>query len=207
MSNTANDWQLLSNAIAGDRAALHELLLVHYEPLLDEIAHRISPQIRGVLTADDIIQETFVYVIRHIDEFTPRTDESVYAWLKKIAEHRTQDAIRHLHRKKRGGDYRRAQTCALPHESSVADLVDMLSAGSHTPSRSAARHEAVAAVQQTIDALPDAYRQAVQLRLLAGKSLQETATVMNRSPRAVQGLVDRAKKKMRAALGRLSLYE
>lgn len=67
-------------------------------------------------------------------------------------------------------------------------------------------HEAVRAVLDAIDALPDDNQQAVQLRLLQGKSLQETAELMHRSPRAIQGLVDRAKRKMRAALGRLSNY-
>ena len=86
-------------------------------------------------------------------------------------------------------------------------LAELLSAGSHTPSRSAARHEEVAAVHKAFEALPDNYRQAVQLRLFEGKSLAETAADMGCSPRAVQGLVDRARKKMRAALGSFSLYE
>ncbi len=38
-------------------------------------------------------------------------------------------------------------------------------------------------------------------------SLDECAQIMNRSQRAVQGLVDRAKKKLRATLGRLSKYD
>ncbi len=73
---------------------------------------------------------------------------------------------------------------------SVADLVNLLSAGTHTPSRSVARHEAVGAIQNAIDQLPEEYRRAVQLRLLEGKSLEETAQLMNRGPRAVQGLID-----------------
>ncbi len=89
----------------------------------------------------------------------------------------------------------------------MVDLVEALSAGSHTPSGSVARHEAVAAVRESIDALPTDHRQAVKLHLLEGKSLKETAAIMERSPRAVQGLLDRAKKKMRDVLGRLSLYE
>ena len=36
------------------------------------------------------------------------------------------------------------------------------------------RHEAIEAVQQSIESLPNDYRQAVQLRLLEGKSLTET---------------------------------
>ena len=69
------------------------------------------------------------------------------------------------------------------------------------------RHEAIEAVHEAIDALPEEYRQAVRLRFLEGKSLEEIAELMGRSPRAVQGLVDRAKEKMRATLGRLSVYE
>ena len=63
------------------------------------------------------------------------------------------------------------------------------------------------AIQNAIAELPDEYRRAVQLMLLECKSLEETAQIMNRGPRAVQGLIDRAKKKMRAVLGRLSMYE
>ena len=58
----------------------------------------------------------------------------------------------------------------------------MLSVGSHTPSRSVAGHEAVRAVQNTIAQLPEDYRQAVQLRLLEGRSLEEVAEAMDRPP-------------------------
>ena len=207
MSDAGAECELLAKATSGDRAALHKLLLVHYQPLTVHIAKRIPRHIQGAINAEDIVQQTFLQVMRHIGQFTPRTNQSFYAWLKKIAENGLKDTIRHFTREKRDDERGQVHKRALPDESSVTDLVEMLSAGSHSPSRSAARHEAVAAVQQAIDALPEDYRQAVDLRLLAGKSLTETATIMHRSPRAVQGLVDRAKKKMRAALGCLSLYE
>ena len=70
-----------------------------------------------------------------------------------------------------------------------------------------AGHEAVSAVREAMEQLPQDYHQALQLRVLQGVSLEDTALIMNRSPRAIQGLVDRAKKKMRATLGRLSIYE
>ena len=207
MPDVVTDRELLDKARSGDRTALHELLVVYYQELFEHIEQRISPRFQGVISAEDIVQQTFVEVIRDIEHFTPGTNQSFCAWLERIAENRTKDAVRHHKCLKRGGDRRRVRKATRPDESSMTDLVELLSAGSRTPSRSAARHEAVAAVQQTVDSLPDDYREAVQLRLLMGKSLEETAAIMNRSPRAVQGLVDRAKKKMRAALGRLSLYE
>ena len=202
MSDTAAKQVLLAQATAGDREALVELLIANYDQLAAHTARKMSSQDRRFLSVDDIVQQTFAQVIQDIGRFTPRTDDSFCAWLKKIAEHRLQDAVRRRKREQRAGNIGpRAEA------RSVAELVELLSAGSHTPSGSAARHEAIAAVQHSINALPDDYRQAVQLRLLQGKSLEETAVLMHRSPRAVQGLVDRAKKKMRAALGRISLYE
>lgn len=206
MANGDTQRELLAKATSGDQVALHKLLLEHYQPLTEHIAHGIPREIQGEISPEDVVQQTFLQAMRHIGEFTPRTDQSFYAWLRKIAQNGMKDAIRRHTRERRVGDQRQVRK-DTPTDSSWTDLVEMLSAGSHTPSRSAVGHEAVAAVQEALDALPEDYRQAVELRLFSGKSLMETATIMHCSPRAVQGLVDRAKKKMRAALGRLSLYE
>ncbi len=169
--------QLVAKATAGDRVALHQLLLMYGRPLAKHIAPKIPRSVQGVISAEDITQQTFAYVFRHIEEFVPQSDGAFSAWLKQIAECRTQDAIKTLKRDKRGGNRRQVHKLTGAQASSMADLVDMLSAGSHTPSRSAARHEAVAAVQQAIDHLPEDYRQAVQLRLLEGRTLEEVASV------------------------------
>lgn len=207
MRSIAGEQELLAKASSGDAVALQQLLFDYYDPLREQIASKIPPSVQAVVDADDVVQETFAEVIRELGQFSPRTSQSFCAWLKRIAENRVQAAVRHRMAKKRGGDRKQVHGVIPPGADSMVDLIEVLSAGSHTPSRSAARHEAAAAVQQVIDDLPADYRQAVQLRLLEGRSLTETSGIMNRSPRAVQGLVDRAKKKMRAALGRLSLYE
>jgi DNA-directed RNA polymerase specialized sigma24 family protein len=67
-----------------------------------------------------------------------------------------------------------------------------------------AGHEAV---QNAFLELFEDYQQAVELKLHGGKSLDDNAKIMNCRPRAVQSLVDLAKKKMRAALVRLSMCE
>lgn len=206
MADNVTDHQLLEQAISGDRAALHELLTMHSAGLLEHIRRRVSPKIKGVVSPEDIFQQTCVEVIRDIAHFTPGSDQSFFAWLTRVAENRVRDAARYHKSAKRGGDLMQVRTVASPYESSVADLVELLSAGSHSPSRSAARHEEVDAVRASINALPDDYRRAIELRVLKCLSLEETAAIMGRSPRAVQGLVDRGKKKLRAALGPFSLY-
>jgi RNA polymerase sigma-70 factor (ECF subfamily) len=198
---------LVAKATQGDRVALQQLMALHASELSDFVARKLPPSRRALVDADDILQQTFVDVFRDIRRFEPRSDRSFLAWLKTIADHRIQDAVKALNRIKRGGEFRQIRFVSSPSTScSMAELVELLSAGSHTPSRSVAGHEAVKAVQDALRQLPDDYRQAVELRLLEGRSLEETAAVLDRSPRAVQGLVDRAKKKLRAALVRLSLY-
>lgn len=200
----SDEADLVTRAQEGDEVALKELLVIYWTPLSKHVARKIPRQVQAVTDADDVLQQTFLQAMQHIGQFSPQGAFSFYGWLKTIATNCAQDTSRRLTSAKRGGNRRRVHSLALPHESSMADLVEMLSAGSHTPSGSAARHEEIEAVRQSIESLSDEYRQAVQLRFLEGKSLAETAAIMRRSPRAVQGIVDRAKKKMRAALGRLS---
>ena len=207
MSGSETERELLSSAIAGDEMALDELLLAHYSQLTDYISTRLPSKIQGVVSAEDIVQQAFVRAMHHVGHFLPGTEQSFHAWLRRIAENVLRDAIKTHNRVKRGGDRRQVRQAAMSDKSAMVDLVEALAAESNTPSRSVARHEAIAAVHEAVGTLPEEYRQAVQLRLFEGKSLIETASIMSRSPRAVQGLVDRAKKKMRAALGSLSLYE
>ena len=199
--------ELVAKAVAGDRVAIQQLLMAHMAAVSRFAANRLPASARDVIDPEDIVQQTFAQAFRSVSCFRQREDASFLSWLTAIAENKIMDAVKGLQRQKRGGTRQRVRQVATTDTHSVADLMDMLSGGGHTPSRSVAGHEAVQAVQNAIGELPEEYQQAVQLRLLEGRSLEETAQVMNRGPRAVQGLIDRAKKKMRAALGRLSMYE
>ena len=187
--------------------AIQQLLLTHTAAVSRFAAQRLPASVRDVMDPEDIVQQTFTEAFRSVAQFRQQEDASFLAWLTAIAENKIMDAVKGLQRQKRGGGRQRIRQVAATDTHSVTELVNLLSGGGHTPSRSVAGHEAVQAVQNAIGELPEEYQQAVQLRLLEGKSLDETAQLMNRGPRAVQGLIDRAKKKMRAALGRLSMYE
>ena len=206
MSTSDNERELIAKATSGDRASLERLLLAHYGRLAQHIALKLPASVQGVVGVDDILQQTFMQAFRDIGNFQPRSASSFSGWLKTIAEHRMLDTVKALKRKKRGGDRRQVQRQADSQASCVADLVEMLSAGRHTPSQSIARREAVQAVQVAIAGLPGDQRDAIRLRFLGGKSLQETADAMGRSPDAVRGLIHRAKQELRDALGRSSYW-
>jgi RNA polymerase sigma-70 factor (ECF subfamily) len=206
MHSDAHELKLVEKAVEGDHVALEKLLVSQAEVLSRYAASKLPAWLREQIDPEDITQQTFAEAFRSIRRFCPEQSHSFQAWLLGIADHVLKDTVKRHQRAKRGGRFQRVQRAEPTPSRSAVDFVEILSAGIHSPSYSVMGHEAVQAVQEAMAALPDDYRQAVQLRLIEGKSLEETAEMMNRSARAVQGLVDRAKKKMRAALGRLSNY-
>jgi RNA polymerase sigma-70 factor (ECF subfamily) len=166
----------------------------------------IPVSLQSVLSVEDILQETFSQAFQDIRTFKPSTGKSFGTWLKAIAENRLLDAIKALKRKKRGGGHQRVRPPAHPEEDSVAGLAELLSAGRSTPSQAFARDEAVRALQVAMAGLPEDYREAMRLRFLEGQSVEGVAAAMHRSPGAVRGLIDRAKRVMRETMGRASRY-
>lgn len=204
---TVEEKQLIAKAVSGDESAL-QLLLVQKASALSRFAlGKMTPGLREQMDPEDIVQLTFVEAFRSIDRFETDEASGFDAWLRGIANNVIRDSIKRQQRVKRGGRFQRVSTPGKKFDAdSYADIVELLSDGGNTPSFSVMGHEAVAAVQDAINTLPENYRQAVQLRMLDGKSLEETAEIMECGPRAVQGLVDRAKKRIRTTLERLSRY-
>ena len=104
MSADEIDRELITKAISGDRPALERLLLDHCDRLSRHVDRKLPPSVRSVLGVEDVLQETFAQAFRDVRDFAPRSSECFFAWLRTIAEHRLQDALRALKRKKRGGD-------------------------------------------------------------------------------------------------------
>jgi RNA polymerase sigma-70 factor (ECF subfamily) len=195
---------LLLAAVAGDECALERLLLERYDSLRAYLAPRIPDSLRGLIDADDILQQTFVEAFRDVSRFQPRSLDAFAGWLKTIAEHRLLDAIKHQRRKKRGGDVKRVE--ASREQSSAVNLLAELEADGLTPSRVIAADEATALLQVNMARLPQQYGDALRLRYLEGLNDEEAAARLGQSPDAVRGLCFRAKKKLREAMGKSSLY-
>jgi RNA polymerase sigma-70 factor (ECF subfamily) len=192
-------------AVAGDRLALNELFFGQLDSLRQFITRRLGTQASFFITADDALQETLVRAIRGIATFESRGNGSFGAWLQTIARNTIESAAQAQAAQKRGGGRRREQRQANAN-SSLADLVELLVDDDGSPSAVAARHEMVDAVQIGIAGLPDSQREAVRRRYIDGQSVTETADAMRRSPGAIQGLVHRAKRSLREALGRSSRW-
>ena len=153
---------MVAKAIEGDRVAIQQLLMTHMAAVSRFAAGRLPAAARDVIDPEDIVQQTFTEAFRSVSRFRPQADASFRSWLTAIAENKIMDAVKGLQRQKRGGERQRIRQVAATDTHSVTDLVNLLSGGGHTPSRSVAGHEAVRAVQQAIGELPEEYQQAVQ---------------------------------------------
>jgi len=196
---------LIEQAAAGDRSALEQLLLHYHDALARHVARRFPDELKGVLDAEDILHQTYVRVFRAIGSFEARSEHAFHAWLKTIASNQLRDAVRRR-RRERPAVRPSSHGARGDQQSWVVNMADWAAADTKTPSRSVARREAVAAMQVALASLSDGHRQVIRLRYLEGRSLEETAEVLGCTPDAVRGLCHRAKKKLREALGRASLY-
>ena len=206
MSATLSEQTLVEQAIAGERLALERLLLMHARRLSMHLAPKIPDVLKGVVDVDDILQQTFLQVFRDIRTFEPAGQGSFYAWLRGIAENRLFDCIRQHKRKKRGGDFRRQVKAGAEHSSAAADILDLLSGAQGTPSVSVARRELIDAIQVGVACLPEDQRRAIQLHCLEGKSLDETAQLMDKTPGAIRALVHRGKCNLQEQLDRSAIW-
>ena len=200
-----NEQELVELAQAGDRTALGELLLQQYEPLARSLAPKIPNAMQRIISVDDVLQASFAEAYRNIGKFDYRGPGSVRAWLTQIGEFRLMDMIKSQRTKRRGGE-RAVQEKAKHAADSVAELIDMVSGGVTSPSRVMARKEALHALNLAIGSLPELYSTVIRLRFLEGKSIEETASEIDRSPNAVRSIAHRAKEELREAFGRLSHY-
>lgn len=193
---------LLEQACGGSREALSKLIEKHTPSLLAHLVGRIPRQWQSVLSVEDVLQQTFTDAFLHIGRFMPRIEDAFAPWLKRIADNNRASAITMLEAEKRGGDWHRIEFRSP--EDSLVGLYDLVAATLSTPSRNAARREALMELEGAIQRLPEHYRQIVRLRDLEGRPLPEVAQILGRSPGAVCMIRARAHRLLGELLGNAS---
>jgi DNA-directed RNA polymerase specialized sigma24 family protein len=168
MDGDSSQASLVAKAVEGDHVALERLLLTEYERLARHIRSRLPANLQSTISIEDILQEAFVDAFRSISDFVPASEHAFSSWILSIADHRFRDAIRRHNRKKRGVDFRQVTVPGGSEDSSIADLAAIFCSDGPTPSRVAARKEAIEAVQVSLAGLtkPIVSRRPAQSRFL-----------------------------------------
>ncbi len=196
---------LINQAAAGDRAALSHLLLLHHDRLKQHISRRITADLQGVIGADDVLNQTFVRVAGAIRTFQPRHEGAFRAWLETIATNLVKDAAKRRRRERRAPQ-RRQRTGSPGDDSSMAIVINGIAGDSTTPGGRVQRRENIRQMRAALATLPQDQREVIHRYYLQGESHEQIALAMGRTKDSIRGLCFRARRNLRALMGRSSLY-
>lgn len=168
------------------------------------IAPKIPRRWQAVLTADDVMQQTYTDAFVKYDQLVSQAEGVFHVWLSTIANHNLIDALRMIEAEKRGKQ--RRQIAPKSRDGSMLALHEILAATSATPSRVVARDEACAALHTAIEQLPGAYRTVVEMYDLKRQPVEEVAEALHRTPGAVFMIRARAHRRLQRIMGSATKY-
>ncbi len=182
-------------AVSGEEAAIKRLAEFALGPVYRFCLYRLGGDEH---LTEDVVQETLVRSIRELDKYQPqRCGDNIYAWLTGLARN----------------EIRRA----LGRESSAASLLtrwdwldeELRAVYSQLESAPLAedvlqREETREMVNATMAQLPQRYREALEAKYVAGKTIRDLAELWQISEKAAESQLTRARQAFRATFGTLA---
>lgn len=193
------DQPLLDRLRAGDEAAF-VVLVDRYDTSLRRVARTF---VSTGAVADDVVQETWLGVIRGLDGFEGRS--SLRTWIFRILENRAR--TRGV-REKRSVPFSSLQDGAgNDHQSVDPAAFDATGHWRSAPLRfdtdpetHALGRELRAQVRDAVDDLPDAQRAVITLRDIVGMTSEEVCALLDVTPGNQRVLLHRARSRVRSSL-------
>ncbi len=159
------DERLIEQCRAGCRDAFEALIRRYEKPLYNYIRRMVS----NVPDAEDLFQETFLRVYKHLDRF--RTDAVFRPWLYRIATNACRD---HLRRRRR----RPTVSLDAPGRADGIPLVDRTASPKAGPSQLAGESELAERLGAAVDALSVKHRAVFLMARYDGMPYDEIARVL-----------------------------
>ena len=171
---------LLGRAQRGDAVAM-EALMGRYLSRLQRWAHgRLPLSARGLLDTDDVVQDTLLNTFRRLDQFQPRHDGALLAYLREAVANRIRNEMR-----------RRAPDV----DGSIE--VDGLPATGPSPLESFVSRDALTRYERALAQLDDNDRAAIIGRFEMGYSFDALARALERpSSDAARKFTERAVRRL-----------
>jgi RNA polymerase sigma-70 factor (ECF subfamily) len=89
----------LRRAQLGDHEALNELFRRHLGPLRRWARGRLPRWTRDLRDTEDLVQDTLAQTLRHVQDFEPRHEGALQAYLRQALVNRVRDEVRRAHRR------------------------------------------------------------------------------------------------------------
>ena len=171
----ASEADLIARAAAGDARAVQTLVNTHM-PRVYALARRTLSQDQE---AEDVTQEAFLRAWKALPDWEPRAKFST--WLHRVTLNLCRDRLR----KKR--------------ETVMEEPPEMVDTALR-PDQQLTRTQTNSVLQDAINQLPERQREAITLCSLQELSNIEAAEIMDISVEAIESLLSRARRGLRAAL-------
>lgn len=192
--------QLLDAAKTGDAPALGELLTKYRNYLMVLARSQLHQNFRGKTDPSDVAQEVCLAAHANLDTFEGTSPQQFAAWLRGILSNVLATHIRkYLGTQMR--DPRLEQSLQVGLSNASSFLQADLAADMTSPSAHVARNEAILKLAESIEALPEDYRQVIMMRHIDHTPFADIAAAMDRSVDSVEKLWVRGLVKLRKLMG------
>jgi RNA polymerase sigma-70 factor, ECF subfamily len=181
---------MLDQAKAGDPVALGPLLASYSRQLHRVAGAELDNKLRNRVSPSDIVQDTLLQATQDFQSFRGHSEAEFVSWLQRILARQLAKSIeRHLLAEKR--DVRRE---AVVNGSAWHETPSCRAVADHRPgpSSEAVQVERNNQVEQALVALPQTYREIIQLRNAEGLPFDEIAVRLHRTSGAARMLWLRA---------------
>jgi len=178
---TESTFHLLLRARAGDREALERLFARHLTPLKRWARGRLPQWARDLADTDDLVQDTLLQTLKHLDDFEPRRVGALQAYMRQAVLNRIRNELRRKGR-----------------QPPITDLEGIEIDATESPLEQAIGRETVERYEAALERLTADERETIIARVELGCSYEELAEALGKpTPEA-------ARKAARRALVRLA---
>ena len=168
-----NEIKLIIQCQKGEKEAFNELITIYY-PYVSKFLIKLTTDEE---IAQDLVQETFLKLVMHIDKFDVKGKAMFSTYLMKIAKNCYLDYLK--------------KNKKIASEIDIETISDTIS----IEDKIAEKNE-VDMVLKEIDTLPFEQAQAIKLKYLEEYSLKEIAEKMGTKPKTIKSRIHEGKKKL-----------
>jgi RNA polymerase sigma-70 factor (ECF subfamily) len=178
----ANDAELVKRIVKGNESAFREF----YERFFEKVYKYAYGKVKNREDAEDITEETFFKAFKGLGNFEEQFEGGLDIWMYSIERNVVRDYFR-----------KRTGYSVLPFEEQWNAI---LNPPIDDPYVTAEKSEIEKIISESLQELPEQYREVINLRFFKNMSLKEIATLMKRNVGAVKVLQFRAMRKLRAII-------
>lgn len=185
---------LLKSVAAYDQSSVAQLF-TDYEVIVSRYVCHTVPDITEE-DLQDVVQETFIGVLKSAADY--RGDSSLSTWILRIAHYKAIDALR----RRKVVDKREEAI-----ENMSSDEVSFVGDASADVEEDLVNEQDIGLVRKALAALDDDQREALTLRYVLGKRVDDVAATMKVSRRKAELLITRGRAALRERLAELDIRQ